>query len=145
MILAGPSETPVTTPTASTVALAVLLLLHTPPDIALASAVVEPIQTDEAPVLAGTEPTVMLVVAMQPVPVVNVIVAIPPLTPETTPLAIPTVATDVLLLLQATPFGALLARAIVEPTHTVVAPVIAGTAGLTVTWAVRAQPVEVNA
>src|ERR1043165_3698376 len=143
-MLTAPAATPVTTPVASTVAVAELLLLHTPPLIALANAVVEPTHTDDAPVIDGTEPTVMLAVAVQPPPVVNVIVATPALTPVTTPFAAPMVATDGLLLLQLTPSGALFVRAIVEPTHTDEGPPIEGTTALTVTTAVRAQPVVLN-
>jgi hypothetical protein len=138
-MLAGPSAIPVTTPFASTVALAVLLLLHMPPEVTLARVVTAPIQTDDAPVIAGTEPTVILVVVKQPVPEVKVMVAAPALTPFRTPE--PEIdATDALLLLQDTP-DALFVSVAIEPTHTNDGPLIAGGVGLTVNRIVRAQPV----
>jgi hypothetical protein len=138
-MLAGPSAIPVTTPLASTVALAVLLLLHTPPEVTLARVVTAPIQTDDAPVIAGTEPTVILVVVKQPVPEVKVMVATPALTQFRTPE--PEIdATDALLLLQDTP-DALLVSVALDPTHTNDGPPIPGGVGLTVNRIVRAQPV----
>ena len=49
-----PKATPVTTPPLLTVAIAVLPLLQVPPGVASANVVVEPIHTDEAPVIAAT-------------------------------------------------------------------------------------------
>ena len=58
-----PAVTPVTIPEVPTVAL-VLLLLHVPPPVLFANAVVEPTQTVKVPVVAtGTGWTVTVVVA----------------------------------------------------------------------------------
>ncbi len=52
MIVTVPEATPVTTPVDEpTVAIAVLLLLHVPPDVALLSVVVLPWQTLAVPVM----------------------------------------------------------------------------------------------
>ncbi len=53
-MVAVPAETPVTRPDALTVATAVLLLLHTPPEVAFEYCVVEPTQTVFVPVVAAT-------------------------------------------------------------------------------------------
>ena len=122
--------------------MAVLLLLHTPPDAVLLSAIVAPMHADDEPVIAGTDPTVTVVVIVQPVPTRNVIVAVPAVRPLTTPV-LDTVATDVLLLLHDTPLVAALLSVVVDPRHTNVEPVIAGGVGLTVTTFVREQPVPI--
>jgi hypothetical protein len=63
-----PAVTPVTTPAELTVACAVLLLVHVPPDVISANAVVRPVQTLLAPVIpAGNALTVNGKVATQPV------------------------------------------------------------------------------
>ena len=62
-----PEDTPVTIPVLPTVAIVVLLLLHTPPGVASLSVVVYPGVTDEIPVMdagvAGKPLTVTTVVA----------------------------------------------------------------------------------
>ncbi len=63
-----PAETPHMVPEVPMVATAVLLLLHAPPAVALASVTQEPTQTSDGPVMAaGSEFTVTVVVAKQPV------------------------------------------------------------------------------
>lgn len=63
-----PALPPVTTPVASTVATARLLLLHVPPGVLLLSAVVSPGHTVSVPVVTGARGlTVIVVVAIQPV------------------------------------------------------------------------------
>lgn len=60
MIFTLPDETPVTTPVVgSTVALPVLLLLHTPPVVASLSAMVDPLHAVVGPVIAGSVFTVI--------------------------------------------------------------------------------------
>jgi hypothetical protein len=53
-MFAVPADTPVTTPAASTVATLVLLLLHTPPVLAVANVVVAPAQILLVPVIGAT-------------------------------------------------------------------------------------------
>ena len=66
-----PAAIPVTTPVASMVPAAVLLLVHVPPAVVFASAVVWPIQTVGVPVMiAGDAITVTTTDAEQPVPIV---------------------------------------------------------------------------
>jgi hypothetical protein len=69
VIVVTPAATPDTTPVAgATDAIAVLLLLHVPPDTALANVEVAPTHTAEAPEMAeGVLLTVTTLVAMQPV------------------------------------------------------------------------------
>ena len=57
-----PADTPVTTPLLLTVAIAALLVLQTPPDVASASVMVELTQTLDGPVIADTAgPAVTLI------------------------------------------------------------------------------------
>ena len=69
MIVATPPPTPVTTPLSEpTEALAVLLLLHEPPETASVNVITEPAHTEAAPLMEpGTELTDTIVVAVQPV------------------------------------------------------------------------------
>jgi hypothetical protein len=72
-----PAATPVTTPLASIVAVAVLAVDHTPPGVTEASVVVEPSHTDVVPVIAATTGkllivTVVLTVLVQPFELVYV-------------------------------------------------------------------------
>jgi hypothetical protein len=61
-MVAVPAATPLTTPVAgSTVAMPVLLLDHTPPVVALASVIVEFVQTDPAPVISATTGSAFMV------------------------------------------------------------------------------------
>ena len=65
---------------------------------------------------------------------------VPADTPVTIPVEEPTVATPKVLLIQRPP-GVLLLRVVVLPTHTVVEPLIADGAAVTVTTVVAIQPV----
>ena len=69
MIVATPPPTPVTIPVSEpTEALAVLLLLHEPPETASVNVIAEPAHTEVAPLIEpGTEVTVTITVAVQPV------------------------------------------------------------------------------
>lgn len=67
-------------------------------------------------------------------------VSVPATWPVTTPVAEPIVASVVLLLLHVPPVEAL-NRAVVNPVHTFVIPVIAAGNGFTVSIAVAMQPV----
>src|SRR3954464_13489101 len=99
-----PAPAPATTPEVPTVATAGLLLLHTPPPVASARAVVEPTQTTRVPVMGaglGMGSTVTsTVVAALPQLLVTVyeITEVPTETPLTTP-AVPTAATEGVALL----------------------------------------------
>ena len=123
-----PEETPETLPEASTVATAMLLLLHVPPVTASVKVDVVPVQTKVRPeiVPASAEvPTVTPAVTIaepQLVVTVYVIVAEPVATPVTTPVA-ETVAIEILLLLHVPPLTAS-ARVVVAPVQTDVVPVI---------------------
>ena len=54
MMVAVPAETPVTTPLVLTVAIPASLVVQLPPGVVLLKAVVEPVQTVVAPVMAFT-------------------------------------------------------------------------------------------
>jgi hypothetical protein len=142
VMIAVPAVTPVTTPVNEpTVATAVLLLLQLPPGEDEVRVVVSPTHTLAAPLIVpGPAFTVTTVVAKQPVEPVYVIVAVPTLTPQNIPVDTPTVATAVLLLLHVPPLVAS-ARVEQNPTQTETGPVIATGGVLTVTTAVRIQPV----
>jgi hypothetical protein len=114
------ANTPVTTPVPEpTVAIAVLLLAHDPPDVELLNVVVEPTQTEWVPVFAeGTGITVTSVVAKHPVLSIYVMFEVPAATPVTFPGLEGTVATLVLLLLQVPPVGVLVSTVMV-PIHAV--------------------------
>ena len=56
-----PAATPVTTPFASIVAVAVFALDHTPPAVVLDNVVVEPAQTDVVPVIEATTGKLLIV------------------------------------------------------------------------------------
>lgn len=104
--VAVPAAIPVTNPAFVTVAIAELLLIHVPPVVG-ESVVVEPTQTDDAPVILTEGLALMVIVAVgfdtQPVLVfVKVNVAVPAATAVTTP-ALVTVAIPVLLLTHVPP------------------------------------------
>jgi hypothetical protein len=100
-----PPDTPATRPALVTLATAVLLLVHVPPE-AGDNVVRPPAQMDEFPVMLTTGRAVTFtppVVALHPVvPSVKVKVAVPADTPVTRPAAV-TVATAVLLLAHVPP------------------------------------------
>lgn len=68
MIVAEPADIPVTTPEPLTVAIAVLLLLHVPPGVALVKVMAEPTHVAEGPPIGGIVAvvTVKLIVVKQP-------------------------------------------------------------------------------
>ena len=127
-----------------------MLLLHVPvpPDaVASLSVIVNPVHTDEGPLIVpatGVALTVILVVVVaepqKAVVSVNDIVVVPALTPYTTPVVEPTVPTAVLLLLQVPvpPAADKSDNVIVKPEHTEPSPVIVPATGeaFTVTLAV---------
>ena len=136
MIVVVPPDTPVTSPGLTTVATAVLLLVHVPPKTASLSTISEPSHTEDGPLIsAGVGLTVTVVVAIQPKE--YVIVAVPAPIPVTRPPDM--VATDVLLLLHAPPGTASLSVN-VEPIQIVPAPTIAPGSGLTVMTLYTVQP-----
>ena len=93
VIIAVPFVTPETAPDEmSTVAIAVLLLLHVPPLVASLNVVVLPAQTVVMPVIGAMGFTVTVVVAAQPVDIVYVIAVVPADTPDTIPDPKPIVA-----------------------------------------------------
>ncbi len=123
-----------------TVAIAVLLLLHKPPDTELDSIVVVPAHKAVVPSIGpGAVLTVTVVVVSQPVANLYVIIAVPVATPVTIPEDDPTVAMPVALLLHVPP-GTELPNGLVNPTHTLILPVITPGDGLTDTVVVRTQP-----
>ena len=142
-----PAETPcpVTMPVAEpTVATAVLLLTHAPPEDTSDKVIVVPEQTTLGPVIAdGSGFTVMTVVAMQPVARVYVdtqVLGIPTIAPVAIPEDEPMVAIAVLLLLHVPPVGASL-NVIVDPEQTLLGPEIFPGNGFTVIVVAAIQPV----
>lgn len=135
-----PDDTPVTIPDDEpTVAKAIPELVHVPlpesDNVSLAST-----HTDDAPVIAeGNGFTVTTVVAEQPVAARYVIVAVPAESPETIPL-VPIVAVAGVLLLHVPPTVPSL-NAVVEPSQTLVVPVITAGEACTVTVTLWLQPV----
>ena len=138
-----PDETPVTNPVdASTVAVAVLALVHTPPDVALESNVVAPAHTCVVPVIAATTGNALIVTVVvtelvQPFAFVYVyvIVDVPADTPVTFPVIEFTVATDVLLDVQ-TPPDVVLVKIVLDPIHALGVPPIAASVGNAFTFTV---------
>ena|ERR1043165_8427344 len=127
-----------------TVATEVLLLLHVPHDKDEVNIVDEPAHTLAVPDIDGTGFTSISSVVVQPkVPVlVKVIVTLPTARPVTSPEVEPIVATSVLLLLHNTP-EPVPDNVVVEPTHTLVAPVMPETALTEITKVADAEPQEV--
>jgi hypothetical protein len=119
-----PAATPVTTPSVSTVPIAMSLLLHVPPVVIVANVVVLPRHTVDAPVIvAGNWFTVTSLVISQPELILYVIVAIPSETPVHIPVDDTIVATAALLLVHVPPVGVAV-NVPVLPTHTAVAPLM---------------------
>jgi hypothetical protein len=137
--------TPVTTPVVdTTVARAVLLLLHVPPVTVLLSVTELPVHTATLAgvIAAGEVLTVTPFIIKQPVAeIVYVILAVPGATPVTNPPAL-TVAIAALLLFHVPP-GVVLVNVAVLPTQRIVGGIglITLGSGLTVTTAVVVQPV----
>lgn len=139
MIVATPTETPVTTPELEPiVAIDGALLVHVPPP-EFVSVVVLPTHTRSVPPMAdGADITVIVRVAAQPVGSVYVISAVPVATAVTRPVVDPIVATAVLLLVHVPP-GIELVSVVVLPAHNELSPDI-GASALTVTTCVVKHP-----
>jgi type III secretory pathway component EscR len=143
VIMTAPAPTPVTKPVVVLiVARAVFELSQVPPDIACVSVVVLPThKLAEPDIVVSAALTVTVVVEKQPdAPNLYEITAVPAETPVTKPVLALIVATAALLVLQVPPEVAL-ANVAVEPTQSVVLPVMAASDAETVTIAVRTQPV----
>ena len=116
-------------------------LLHAPPGVTHASAVVCPTHTVGVPVIDdGFAFTVTTAVDWQPPVVLTTMVAVPAATPVTIPLLPPTVAMPVARLLHVTP-GVAQDSVVVCVTHTASIPVMAAGFGFTVTVAMATHPV----
>ena len=88
-----PADTPETTPAEETVATALLLLVHVPPNGVADNAEVAPEHNDSEPVIdAGAPVTVTTALVVQPA-ALYIIVAVPGATANTIPVAEPTLAT----------------------------------------------------
>lgn len=120
------------------VATDVVPLVHVPPGVASVSGVVAPAHADESPLIPDMGLTVTVVVVKHP-DSVYVIAGVPVAMPETTPEEEPTLASEVLLLVHVPP-GKASPKAVVEPTHTLVVPVIADGVWLTVIVFVDVHP-----
>ena len=123
-----PSDMPVTTPVLPIVATDVVLLLHTPPNVASVRVVVVPAQIVVVPAMDDTEgkvPTVKVVVAVaEPqAPVTEYEIIEAPSDMAVTAPVLPIVATAGLLLLHVPPLVASVS-VVVPPAHSVVMPVI---------------------
>ena len=134
MIVTEPTDIPVTIPEASTVAIAVLLLLHTPPAVAFDKVIVEPAQTLLFPVIEATIGNGSMVITEATV-VIQLLLFVTVYVIETEPADIPvtipdasTVAIAVLLLLH-TPPAVAFDKFVVDPAHNTVFPVIGATVG----------------
>jgi len=139
VIAAVPADSPVTLPEASTVAI-VPEVAQLPPVVTSLSAIEEPRQTADTPVIAdGVKLTVIAVEYVQPVAVnVKLIVSAPGVMPVITP-PVPAVATVALLLAQLpVPISE---SVVVAPSHRWVVPVIPDGKGFTVMVVTVLQPV----
>ena len=126
----------------TTVATAVLLLLHVPPVVGCDKVEDDPMQVFVVPVIAEGAPfTVAIVVTLQPPGAVYVMFTVPAVTPVNMPVDAPIVAIAVAPLVHVPPLVALL-NVTVWPTHTSAVPVIDPGAAFTVTIVVRGQPPE---
>lgn len=138
-MVTAPGVPPVTVPVASTVAIAVLLLLHVPPATALLNIDVLPLHTDAIPVTGAVGFTVTVALAVHPAAVLYTITDVPADTPDTTPDEAPIVATPVTEELHVPPAGESLSDEVL-PWHTVVLPVIADGSIFTIRPFVAEQP-----
>jgi len=121
------------------VAMAGLLLVHTPPATASLIVVVEPLQTPNSPVSGAILLIVRPIEVVQPVGAVYTMLGLPAATPVTVPEEEPTVALVMSLLAHVPP----LVRSLsvdVAPAHNVVVPVIDDGVPLTVKGSVVEQP-----
>lgn len=144
VMLTLPALTPVTrpamVPAEPTVAMEVALLVHQPPDVALANVVIPPTHTSGFPVFAARAAfTVTVVTLRQPDPIVYVIEAVPAEMAVTNPVVLPIVATEVFPLVH-TPPDVALASVEVPPGHKTKPPVIAIGSAPMFTVPMLAQP-----
>jgi hypothetical protein len=131
--------TPQYIPAELIVPVAVGVLLHTPPGVALAIAMQSPTHTWVLPVIGpGADTTVTVVVAGQPVESVYVIAEVPNANPFTIPV-LPMVAIVVLPLLHVPP-PTLLLSVVVDPRQTTGLPDIGAGVANTVTALVTKHP-----
>lgn len=135
-----PADAPVTSPDASTVAIAGNALLQVPPEVAFVTTAADPTHTFVAPpIAAGSAFTVTVVVERQPV---ALIVYDTSAKPELTPVTVPKpliVAIDGALLLH-TPPDVASDRFVVDPSHTTVDPLMAAGVAFTVCVRHTTQP-----
>jgi hypothetical protein len=133
---------PFTMPVGAMVATEVFELDQSPPAVASASVIVDPVQTLPGPVMSsGVGFTVMYDVLEHPLKAVYVIVATPTLAAETSALsAVIGVTTTSLVLVHVPPVVVEL-MVIVPSSHIVVSPLIS-LVGLTVTTAVLKHPFD---
>jgi hypothetical protein len=128
---AVPPATPVTTPELLTVAIAVLLLVHVPPEMLSNSGRVLPAQTGVFPVIAGNpDNTVSVFVAKQPEESAYVIAVVPAAIPVTIP--VPAIVATVGLLLAHVPPEVAFVRAVVPLMQNDAGPAIAAGAAFMV-------------
>lgn len=131
-IVVVPNVTPVTIPVPlPTVALAVLLLVHVPPEDGWLKVIVDDWQTDDKPEMSpllGAVSTVIVRVLAQPVPVVYDMMEVPPEIPLMAPVEVPVAVATAISVLLHVPAGVVHVSVITDPEHTVAGPLI--TAGV---------------
>ena len=115
-----PTPIPVTTPVADTVPIAVLALLHTPPDVASDNGNVNVWHISPAPIIGTGCGFTVTTRETEQVSVPQIMVDVPLLKPVTVP-SVPTVATLPLLLVQPTPVVASVSE-IDDPAHILAEP-----------------------
>ena len=125
VIVAIPEETPMAIPEELPIAaIAVELVVHTPPVDASVNVALPPVQIEVEPDIApGAAPPIVTLVITTPQTQVYVIVAVPAATPVTTPVVDDTVAILVLLLDQVPPETESV-KVVVPPIQAVVIPAI---------------------
>jgi len=128
-IVSVPPDKPVTAPVVPTVAIPVLVLLHTPPVGPSARVTTEPTQTLGVPVIVPGDVATVTVAVAVPAGAVYVIIEVPGVTPVTTPADV-IVATPGVPLVHVPPAD-VSASVVVDPAQTVVVPVIAPTVTVT--------------
>ena len=134
-----PGVIPVTMPVPETIAIAVLLLLQEPPDVASVKSTVYPAHTDVVPVIAaGNGLTITTFDVAQPVVgKTYTTVAVP----AETPVTIPDEETDAAPALIHVPSADVSVNAVVSPIQTDVIPVIGPGIAFTVIMVVAMHPV----
>ena len=134
-----PVVTPETLPVVPTVAMAVLLLVHAPPDNVLVNKLLVPRQTFALPDIAeGDVFTVTFRKLLQPAAEVYVMTVVPAATPFIMPDVSPMVAVPVAPLVHV-PLPVASVRVVLVPVHTLLDPAIAAGVANTVTGIVALQ------